>query len=321
MFRDHKTLKMKRYIIKIVTITLLLISLIACSIKDRNVEKPKIAFSFDDGHSKDILHYSGKEWNDMIIAQLDSFGLEAIMFVQSGCLNNEKGDELLQKWNDKGHLIGNHTCNHLNYNDVNMSFEAYIKEIQICDSLISNYDNYTKIFRFPFLRAGNTIAKRDSMRAFLERNDYRQGWVTIDNSDWYINMRLIRRLRKDPKANVEGYKKFYINHVFEHAGYYNSLSKEINNREIPHTVLLHFNLTSALFLADLLEKFKQEGWELIDYSKAIKDPVYNKLPKAIPSDQSLIWSLAKKTGKYEDKLRYPGEDVAYEKYKMDSLGL
>jgi hypothetical protein len=31
--------------------------------------------------------------------------------------------------------------------------------------------------------------------------------------------------------------------------------------------------------------------------------------------------LAKKTGRFENELRYPGEDGEYEKDKMDKLGL
>jgi hypothetical protein len=41
----------------------------------------------------------------------------------------------------------------------------------------------------------------------------------------------------------------------------------------------------------------------------------------MPAEQSLIWSLAKQTGQYDNKLRYPGEDGEYEKDKMDKLGL
>ena len=40
-----------------------------------------------------------------------------------------------------------------------------------------------------------------------------------------------------------------------------------------------------------------------------------------PSAMSRIWALAKQTGKYENLLRYPGEDGEYEKPRMDALGL
>ena len=40
-----------------------------------------------------------------------------------------------------------------------------------------------------------------------------------------------------------------------------------------------------------------------------------------PAGESLVWALAKETGKFESILRYPGEDDVYEKAALDKLGL
>jgi hypothetical protein len=37
--------------------------------------------------------------------------------------------------------------------------------------------------------------------------------------------------------------------------------------------------------------------------------------------ESLVWAIAKETGKYDAQLRYPGKDDVYEKEPMDKLGL
>jgi Predicted xylanase/chitin deacetylase len=306
---------------KIIGLLLIAMVFITWKIDGQYTEKPSVAFSFDDGNTKDILNYKSEQWNAMIIDQLKKYKIQAIMFVCGKRLNNEKGKLFLQKWNDAGNLIANHTFNHLSYNDSTMTCDLYMKEIQRCDSLINNYSNYRKILRFPFLKAGNTVSKRDSMNLFLAQIGYKQGWVTIDNSDWYINDRLISRLKENPQTDLKSYRDFYINYIFERAQYYNNLSKEVTHRQIRHTLLLHINLTSALFLSDLIEKFKKEGWIIENYSSAREDRIYNEVPSAMPSDQSLIWMLAKKSGQFEDKLRYPGEDGEYEKDKMDKLGL
>ena len=127
------------------------------------------------------------------------------------------------------------------------------------------------------------------------------------------------RLKQNSDADITGFHEYYINHIFERAQYYNKLSTQINNRQIKHTVLLHFNLTSALFLNDLIEKFKNEGWIIDDYIEAIKDPIYSEEPNTLPAEQSLIWMQAIQKGGFE--LRCPGEDSKYEKDKMDKLGL
>jgi len=41
-------------------------------------------------------------------------------------------------------------------------------------------------------------------------------------------------------------------------------------------------------------------------------------PDILPAGESLIWALAKETGKFEKELRYPGEDDVYESPKMDA---
>ncbi len=186
-----------------------------------NNEKPHIAFSFDDGSTKDRLTYKNSEWNSMIRKQLKDNHIQAVWFVAAKGMNNDKGKQLLEKWNENGHLIANHTYSHFNYNDSLMSCKAYTEDILKCDSLISSYTNYKKIVRFPYLNGGNTISKRDSLLNFLQQNDYQQGWVTIDNCEWYINMRLMNRLKENPDADISGFRAYYVNHIFEMAQHYN----------------------------------------------------------------------------------------------------
>jgi peptidoglycan/xylan/chitin deacetylase (PgdA/CDA1 family) len=306
---------------QIVVILLAAFVSITWKIDNQNPEQPSISFSFDDGNPNDIINYKGEEWNAMILSQLEKHNIKAVWFVGAKKLNNDKGRQLLQKWDNAENIIANHTYNHRNYNDSSITCNDFIKEIEACDSLINGYKNYQKLFRYPYLKTGNTIAKRDSLRFYLKQNGYNQGWVTIDASDWYVNSRLIKRLKENPQANIKAFKEYYINHIFDRSQYYNNLSNEINHRQVKHTVLLHFNLTSALFLSDLIDKFKQKGWNIENYSEAIKDPIYKELLSAMPSEQSLIWLMAKQTGQYDNKLRYPGEDGEYEKDKMDKLGL
>ena len=54
---------------------------------------------------------------------------------------------------------------------------------------------------------------------------------------------------------------------------------------------------------------------------AYEDPIYSNFPTNVPAGESLIWALAKQSGKFEGTLRYPAEDGEYEKPLMDKLGL
>jgi hypothetical protein len=78
---------------------------------------------------------------------------------------------------------------------------------------------------------------------------------------------------------------------------------------------------NALFLGDLLDMFQGKGWGLIDAAEAFKDPVFSAEPKIVPAGESIIWAIAKETGKFDSVLRYPGEDSEYETARMDKLKL
>ncbi|MBU2526348.1 MAG: polysaccharide deacetylase family protein [Bacteroidetes bacterium] len=279
----------------------------------------KVSFTFDDGALGDRPNYTFNEWNGMLLKKLKDANIETMLFVAGKDKTGPKGKKLLESWNDQGHKIANHTLNHSNYNSENYSFEAFKADFIKNDSLINSYSNYCKFFRFPYLKEGNTQEKVDSVRKFLKEQNYRNGYVTIDASDWYIDSRLVKRLRENPNADISGFRDFYLNHIWERAQFYEKLSMEINGRHIKHTLLLHHNLAAALFIDDLIKMFKEKGWEIVSASEAYEDPIYKEIPKY--AGESLIYAQAKEAGKYENILRYPAEDSRYEKDIMDKLGL
>ena len=147
------------------------------------------------------------------------------------------------------------------------------------------------------------------------------GYVTIDTSDWYVEQRLRARLKQNPKADLSGYRRFYLDHIWARATYYEDLSWRVLGRSVKHTLLIHHNLLNKLFLGDLLAMFERRGWKLIDAAEAFTDPVFAAEPQILPAGESILWALAKESGKFYRELRYPAEDAVYEKPKMDKLGL
>lgn len=285
--------------------------------------RPVVSFTFDDGITSDIADFKFEEWNKMILSHLEKENLKAIFFVTGSNKLDEKGQFLLKSWNDKGHQLANHSFKHSNFNSEKNTSHLFESELLRTDTIISKFSNRVKLFRFPYLKEGQNPSKVDSIRNVLSKNNYLNGYVTIDASDWYINQRLIERIRKVgvEKTEMEKFKDFYLQHILERANYYEKLSYRMNGRNIDHTLLLHHNLTSALFLGDLIEKFKEDGWEVINADKAYQDKIFNNIPNSSFAGESLIYSIAKQTEKYNHSLRYPAEDSSYEKDKMDKLGL
>src|SRR4029078_8563332 len=102
--------------------------------------------------------------------------------------------QLLAPWNEAGHLIGNHTYSHRNFNAPENDLKTYEEDILRAEALLKDFSRFRKYFRFPMLSEGDTAAKRDAMRAFLAQHGYRTGHVTIDNSDSLIDNLFLTRL-------------------------------------------------------------------------------------------------------------------------------
>ncbi|WP_417800902.1 polysaccharide deacetylase family protein [Tenacibaculum sp.] len=278
-----------------------------------------ISFTFDDGTLGDRPGYSFEKWNALLLQKLKDNNVKATLFVTGRGKDSERGKYLLESWNNDGHSIANHTYTHPNYNNPKVTFEQFKNELLKNDSLIKQYSNYQKYFRFPYLKEGNTKEKVEAFRKFLTEQHYKNGYVTIDASDWYIDSRLIKKLRTDPLFNIDKFRKFYLEHLWSRAQFYEKLAFELTGRHVKHNLLLHHNLAAALFIDDVIQLFKEKGWKVLSAQEAYTDPIYTQIPNN--AGESLIYALAKDSKKYEGKLRYPAEDSRYEKQKMDDLGL
>jgi peptidoglycan-N-acetylglucosamine deacetylase len=280
-----------------------------------------LAITIDDPNTTEQPLFSWQERADHILATLDKYHLKAALFVCGKRVDSDDGRTLVKKWDNAGHMICNHSYSHLYFNAPKMPLEIYADDFRKGDEQIKGSSNYTKLYRYPYLKEGDTAQKRDDFRALLASNGYRNGAVTIDASDWAIDDRLKARLKQDPKADTTPYRDFFIRHMLDRADYYDKLSIEVLGRSVKHTVLLHHTLLNSLYLGDLIEAFRQRSWKIIDAKEAFADPVFLRQPKTLPAGESLLWTLAKETGRYETKLRYPGEDDVYEKPEMDKAGL
>ena len=282
---------------------------------------PQFSITMDDFNWHNPVKLTAAERNASILNTLQSNSIKAALFVAGRNIDSDEGKQLLTPWDRSGHLIGNHTYSHRNYNARETVVADYLQDILRAEELLKAFPRFQKYFRFPLLKEGDTVEKRDAMRAFLAEHGYRVGHVTIDNSDWAIDQRLTARLKKDPNADVKPYRDFYLEHMWARAEYYDALARRVTGRPVKHTVLMHFNLLNGLFLNDVVAMFKSKGWQPIDAEEAFKDPVFSARPNVLPAGESIVWSLAKEKGTIAKSLRYPAEDGEYENARMNKLGL
>lgn len=279
--------------------------------------RSRVAITIDDARWQIIPEVRRAEAEDRLLSALSK--TRAFLFAIGEVVDNEHGKRILNSWSAAGHRIANHTFSHKSLAGASTAeFEA---DILRCEDVLRGCSGFRKWFRFPALKEGDTREKRDHVRAFLAQHGYRNGAVTIDASDWYYSQRLVARLETVPKFDVNRYRQPYLDHIWNRAQFYDGLSREVLGRSVAHTLLIHYNLLNGLFLGDLIAMFRAKGWAVIDAEEAFMDPVFQHQPDIVPAGESLIWALAKETGKFEGRLRYPGEDDVYEKPLLDRLGL
>ena len=110
----------------------------------------KIYLTFDDGPTPEIT-----EW---VLEELKKHNVKATFF----CIGNniQKHPELFQKVINEGHVIGNHTYNHMN--GWKTETKTYLENISLCEKQIqkSSIENLqSKLFRPPYGKIKTAQAK------------------------------------------------------------------------------------------------------------------------------------------------------------------
>ena len=105
----------------------------------------EIYLTFDDGPTPEIT--------DFVLESLAEFNAKATFF----CIgkNVESNPAIIARIKAAGHSIGNHTMNH--YNAWKMNFEAYQKDIALCETVFQQNNIESIGFRPPYGRITPTM--------------------------------------------------------------------------------------------------------------------------------------------------------------------
>ena len=278
----------------------------------------QIAITIDDAPRPDSSYYTGSERTKIIIEKLVEAKVPQAMFFATGkniCTDN--GRKRIKEYANSGHLIANHSYEHLNLDKV--GDREYSDDILKNQKIIKDLPNLCRYFRYPFLHEGNTVEKRDCIRAFLKKHNLKNGYVTVDNWDWFIDRVINKSKSEGKKINLENLKKLYIDHVWSTILFYDSVAVKYLGRSPKHTLLLHDNDATALFVADLANHIRENGWEIIPPIEAYQDPIADYTPETLMNNQGKVMAIAIDKG-YKGPYS-SGEDeesiiAMFEKYKV-----
>ncbi len=311
--RQTKRLKVLRYIFGIVMILKKHILFLCFILITENVFSGEIAFTFDDAPTNNSSVMSGTERSEAIITALKQSKINDVLFFVTSKNINAEGRKRLDRYAKSGFHIANHTHSHRSANQ--MAPREFMLDVYQAHLVLKEYDNVLPYFRFPYLHYGSSEVAISFIQESLSELGYRNGYVTIDNFDWYINSALNKAKKSGKKIEYKKLEQLYVSVIWSGIKFYDDLAKKVLNRSPKHILLLHENDTSALFLPALVKHIRDNGWSIISPQEAYTDPIANKLPNTLFHKQGRIAALAHEAGVKVENLRHPSENEKY----LDSL--
>jgi peptidoglycan/xylan/chitin deacetylase (PgdA/CDA1 family) len=234
-------------------------------------EQKQMAITFDDlpfGYSRTLTVDEQREAVARTLATLAKHSITATVFV-IGRTVTDVNRGLVDLVARAGHRVGSHSYSHPDLGVT--SVKDYTGDIARSEEVIKPWQTSPRYFRYPFLRQGDTVEKRDAVLDWLESRGIRVAPVTIDNDDYLFNQKLVDAKTKGESADV---RAPYLDHMIGRARYYDAKGRKIMGRPVKQVLLLHMNYLNSLYLDDLLERFKAEAWSFITLDDALTDAVY-----------------------------------------------
>lgn len=259
-------------------------------------EGRQIAITFDDAPTADGPVFSGEERTRELLRALAAAEVEGAMFfvTTQNIGKAENGTERLAAYVAAGHVLANHSHSHPWLWKTGP--EAYVADVERAASILTQHGGAAPYFRFPFLDEGRTRDARDAVRGWLSSNGLRNGYVTIDNYDWYMNALFAEVSNKGGLVDREALREAYVDILLKGVEFYDDLSLEALGRSPAHVLLLHENDLAAMFVDDLVRALRERGWEIIPAEEAYRDPIAEILPETLFNGQGRVAAIAHANG-------------------------
>lgn len=287
-----------------------------------NSYSKQIAITFDDAPLGGSMLMSGEEKTAKIIKILHSNNVkDALFFVTTGNIADESSANRLKSYTNSGFHLAHHSHTHLSANKEELT--NYLSDFDQATNVLNSYDRVLNFHRFPYLHYGSTSEKRKAIANHLLKHDYRIGYVTIDNFDWYINAKLINAVEQNLIIDLDRLGNLYVDTLWQGIEFYDNLARKYLGRSPKHVLLLHENETAALFLGKLIQHIRSKGWEIITPQEAYQDPISESYQAATYSfnKQGRVAAMLNELGIAKTELRHKSENTDYLDKQFEVYGV
>ena len=250
--------------------SLLLIALIGNSFAQKRI----LALTIDD------LPFVGDSKNfhlNMIIEAIKENEIPATGFIIAREVTPQNLP-VLRKFHDAGLGLGNHTLSHANLNK--MGPDAYIRDIDAADKILSPVLTEPKYFRYPYLVMGDG-AKKNKVMQYLDSKNYQIAPISIDSKDFMFNQLLLAVPERERRQFLAVLKPCYLNFIWQQTLKAEENTHSARKDDQAQILLIHANLLNAYVLPDIIALFKEKGFSFISLEDALKTMAqYKRTPSA-----------------------------------------
>ena len=204
---------------------------------------------------------------------------------------------ILQRWVEAGYLLGNHTLNHTDIDRA--AAQDFLVDVDRNERILAPYGGANaRLFRYPYLHEGNTLAKRRAIRAALRERGYEVAQVTVDFYDWAWNAPYAACVAGGNPAAVEVLKRTFLGAAVDALSWADATALTLVRRPVKQILLLHLGAFDAFMLDELLIAYERRGVRFIPVREAIADAVYGIDPDVAWGDQrNFLAQLRQATGR------------------------
>lgn len=267
----------------------------------------RIALSFDDAPRGPGAYLNPDVRPQLLIKALKRAGVkQAAFFSNPGRIDASNNAEAqLRAYVRAGHVLANHTATHPILSDV--PAERFLADIDKAQDWLKKERGYRPWFRFPQLdEGGKNVAKRDAVRAGLKLRGLRNGYVTADGWDWYMESLARKADKAGKRIDQKGLRDLYVETHVGAANFADNLARRTLGRSPAHILLLHETDLAALYIEDLVKALRADGWTIISADEAYRDPM-GQLPPPVIADangtliQMLSWDKGVKGPRWYER--------------------
>jgi peptidoglycan/xylan/chitin deacetylase (PgdA/CDA1 family) len=269
----------------------------------------EIAFTFDDAPTPDSALMTGQERTKRLIDVLIAAKVpDALFFVKADYINSDT-QKRLEQYAAAGFHLANHSYSHKSASELGTL--DYPTDVYKAHLLLKPLKNFLPYHRFPYLHYGKDVAAITSLQQSLTELGYKDGYVTIDNFDWYISSLLTKAAEEKKTIDYDKARKLYVEMLYESIEFYDAIAKKSLGRSPQHVMLLHENDAAALFVGDLIAHLRNKGWKIISPQQAYQDPIARNFPNIAFHKQGRVAAIANSKGVPESELRHAAENEHY----------